>query len=128
MQAKSDKKKAISENLQKLLAQRGLSQKDFAELAGVSKISLNRWMKGKMTPSTPALKKMADFLGVTPEEICPASQINTSCQELSAEEWRTRALIAEAKLAHLSSACAALGQHVQALGTTVNEFGKIISE
>ncbi len=49
-------------------------------------------------------------------------------EEPSPAEWKRRALVAEAKLKNLQEACNAMGQHVQALGCTVQSFGRIISE
>ena len=85
-------------------------------------------------PSDENLQKMAEILGVTitdiTEGITEPREVPKDKRELEVElfEWRERALVAEAKLTHLQSACAALGQHVSALGLTVKNFSDIISE
>ena len=84
-------------------------------------------------PTEENLQKVADALMVKitdlTDKITTERKAPTDARELETElyEWRERALVAEAKLAHLKSACAALGQHVSALGVTVKNFSDIIS-
>ncbi len=48
--------------------------------------------------------------------------------EPTPEEWKQRALLAEAKLRSLQDACNTMGQHVAALASTVQSFGRVIAE
>lgn len=134
MQAKNYTTKEISRNLTRLIRLDGRRQKEIAESAGVNPVNLCRWAKGKSLPSLETVARLADTLGVSPEEItrqAPGESSNCNVINASEErelyEWRERALIAEAKLEHLQKACAALGEHVSALGTTVKNFSDIIS-
>ncbi len=84
-------------------------------------------------PTEENLQKVADALMVKITDltdiITTERKVPTDARELETElyKWRERALVAEAKLAHLQSACTALGQHVSALGVTVKNFSEIIS-
>ena len=131
MQAKNYQIAEISSNLRRLIRLDGRSQKQIAEDAGFSPVNLNRWIKGQRMPTEENLLKLAEILGVElsdiTERITTKSEPITDSKAMEAElyEWRERALVA--KLAHLQSACTALGQHVSALGTTVKNFSEIIS-
>lgn len=133
MQSKNYQLAEISANLRRLVRLDGRSQKQIADAAGVSPVYLNRWMKGQRMPTEENLQKVADALMVKitdlTDKITTERKAPTDARELETElyEWRERALVAEAKLAHLKSACAALGQHVSALGVTVKNFSDIIS-
>ncbi|MBQ4593047.1 MAG: helix-turn-helix transcriptional regulator [Akkermansia sp.] len=134
MQAQNYQLAKISSNLRHLVRRDGRTQRQIAEAAGINPVYVNRWIKGQRMPSDENLQKMAEILGVIitdiTEGITETREIPKDKRELEVElfEWRERALVAEAKLAHLQSACAALGQHVSALGLTVKNFSDIISE
>lgn len=113
------------------LKKRGVKQKDLADFLNVNLITLNRWATGQRAIKPTYLSKIAEFLKVSPEDLLSLnlvldSPLNQDNNDLSS--WRERALIAEAKLAHLRLACKTLGQHVATLGSTVDDFSKIISE
>lgn len=133
MQAKNYQIAEISSNLRRLIRLDGRSQKQIAEAAGLSPVNLNRWIKGQRMPTEENMLKLAEIFGVTlsdiTERITAKGEPITDSKAMEVElyEWRERALVAEAKLAHLQSACTALGQHVSALGTTVKNFSEIIS-
>lgn len=133
MQQKNYQLAEISANLRRLVKLDGRSQKQIADAAGVNPVYLNRWIKGQRMPTEENLQKVADVLMVRiadiTDKITTDRKTPTDARELETElyEWRERALVAEAKLAHLQSACAALGQHVSALGVTVKNFSEIIS-
>lgn len=134
MQAQNYQLAKISSNLRHLVRRDGRTQRQIAEAAGLNPVYVNRWIKGQRMPSDENLQKMAEILGVTitdiTEGITESREVPKDKRELEVElfEWRERALVAETKLAHLQSACAALGQHVSALGLTVKNFSDIISE
>lgn len=94
----------ISENLLKILEEKGLTQRELAERVGLSKVSLNRWCKGKTRPNSAALKKIADYFGMTVAELCGGGDKQEIIRKLSQEAkegedyWRQRAERAEAAL------------------------------
>ena len=109
----------------------GLTQRVIAQKAGINPVYLNRWLTGKRTLSEENAKKVASVLGVDITNIARKlpddADIGNLPELQQMEAWKERALRAEAKLAHLQRACNALGQHVSALGMTVDDFSKIIS-
>lgn len=91
----------ISENLLSLLDKNGLSQREFAERLGLSKVSLNRWIKGKTKPNSAALARIAKYFGVSVAELCGGEGDNQKIiTKVSGGEdyWRQRAEAAEAAL------------------------------
>lgn len=60
---------SFSKELYKLRKERSLSQSELAKELGVSQASINYWEKDQRTPSIDALKKIADYFNVSPEEM-----------------------------------------------------------
>lgn len=54
----------ISENIKKLRAQYHLSQKELAEIAGVSDKAVSTWENGTKKPRISAIQKIADHFGL----------------------------------------------------------------
>jgi transcriptional regulator with XRE-family HTH domain len=59
----------IALKLRVLRERRGLTQKEAAELAGVSELTLQRLESGKQTPYMPTVTKIARAYGVPLEEL-----------------------------------------------------------
>lgn len=57
------------ENLYAVRINRGLSQKQLAEMCDVTQQFIQRIEKGKVNPSVPTIKKLALVLGVTVDEL-----------------------------------------------------------
>lgn len=55
--------------LREIRQQRGLSQYRAARLIGVPETQMSQWELGKTTPSLESLVKLADFYGVTLDEL-----------------------------------------------------------
>ncbi|MCL6473306.1 MAG: helix-turn-helix transcriptional regulator [Firmicutes bacterium] len=55
--------------LEKLLYERNISQSALARRIGVDKSLVNKWVKGKHTPSAYFMTKIAKELGMTEQEI-----------------------------------------------------------
>ncbi|MCR1833126.1 helix-turn-helix domain-containing protein [Oceanobacillus caeni] len=49
-------------NIKIILVKRGISQKEFAEIMGVSQQQMNNWVSGKPIPKMETLLKMSDIL------------------------------------------------------------------
>lgn len=56
---------AFNTRLKKILDDRGISQKDFADRIGVTEVSISRYMTGKRVPRATVIVNMANQLGVT---------------------------------------------------------------
>lgn len=59
----------ISDNLKRLRIERGLTQQQVGEQLGTSKQAYSYWESGQHTPRFETIKKLADILGVTTDQI-----------------------------------------------------------
>ena len=59
----------ISDNLKRLRIERGLTQQQVGEKLGITKQAYSQWESGKHTPRFETIKKLADILGVTTDQI-----------------------------------------------------------
>lgn len=50
--------------LKEILAQRGITLKDFAHMSGISQSNLSNYLNGNISPTLETLKKMASFLNI----------------------------------------------------------------
>ncbi len=47
----------------------GMTQEQFGELFGVSKAVVNNWEHNRNFPNKPNLKRIADYMGTTPDDL-----------------------------------------------------------
>ena len=59
----------FSEKLTELRRRRGLSQEQLADFLGVTRQSVSKWESGSVMPELGKLIAMADFFGVTLDEV-----------------------------------------------------------
>lgn len=55
--------------LKEILAQRGITLKDFAQLSGISQSNLSNYLNGNISPTLDTLKKIASFLEIDVVEL-----------------------------------------------------------
>lgn len=55
--------------LKEILAQRGVTLKDFARLSGISQSNLSNYLNGNISPTLDTLKKIASFLNIDVSEL-----------------------------------------------------------
>ena len=55
--------------LKEILAQRGITLKDFAALSGISQSNLSNYLNGNISPTLDTLKKMATTLNIDLSEL-----------------------------------------------------------
>ena len=60
----------IKENIKKLRISKALTQKQLADVLGVTKTTVSNWETGSVIPNGKALSALADFFGVTTDYIC----------------------------------------------------------
>lgn len=70
----NETREAISDNLRRMLAERGWTQGDlarkiFKEVDTNERMTVSRWITGKTAPSAADLLNLAEALGVTAEDI-----------------------------------------------------------
>lgn len=56
-------KEVFSKNLQYYMERKGISQKELAEIVGVSAPTLNEWIKSKKYPRIDKIEKLANYFG-----------------------------------------------------------------
>ncbi len=65
----------LSEKIQKLRKDRGLTQEQFAELLFVSRTAVSKWETGRGIPSVESLQLLAKLCGVTLDELLQAEEM-----------------------------------------------------
>ena len=55
--------------LKEILAQRGVTLKDFAQMSGISQSNLSNYLNGNISPTLDTLKKIATFLNIDVVEL-----------------------------------------------------------
>ena len=59
----------ISEKIFELIAERGMTQKEFSERTGIAQSSISDWKRKKTNPVSEKILIICDVLGVTPYEL-----------------------------------------------------------
>lgn len=70
-------------NIRSLIKMRGASQKEFALEIGVSQPTVSDWVHNKKDPSGENLQKIADYFGVSPENVKTQNAQEDSAAEIS---------------------------------------------
>lgn len=106
------------DNLRKSVKKSGKSQKELAADAGITPVTLNRWLQGKREPREEELNRLLAVLGTNSEIIQQNNQQEEKTQDTveSLEEWKARALRAESELAILR------GKEAAFEGLTAEEY------
>lgn len=61
---------SLGENLQRIRCTRHITQNAVAEKTGILQSSISQYENGLRTPPIEVLKKIADYYGVTLDELC----------------------------------------------------------
>lgn len=67
--AKEWSKQVFSRNLRKYIADSGKTQKELADIIGVSAPTFNEWVSGKKFPRIDKIQKLADYFGVLKSDL-----------------------------------------------------------
>lgn len=113
-----DNSSKFLDNLRKLVKESGKSQKELAADAGITPVTLNRWLQGKREPREEELNRLLVVLGTNAEIIQQNNQKEEKVPDTteSLEEWKARALRAESELAILR------GKEAAFEGLTAEEY------
>lgn len=81
--------------IKQLRTERGLTQKELAAACGTSQVQIARWEAGQVQPGSASLRKLAEALQCTMDEITPAARklrasevFTPAAKDLTAEERR----------------------------------------
>lgn len=55
----------IGENIRRIRIERGLTQEEFGEIAGVSSMAVSQWENGRAVPRMGAVQRIADHFGIS---------------------------------------------------------------
>ena len=67
------------ERLRQLRKSQHISQRTLSELCGLSKNAVARYESGERTPTMPTLEALADFFGVTMDDLAGRAKIPGDC-------------------------------------------------
>ena len=56
-------------NLQRIMKAQNMTQKELAQLTGLTQMTINSWICGRFSPGLDALEKVCSALGTTPKEM-----------------------------------------------------------
>lgn len=82
----------ISKNLKRLMAEKGVQQKDVAEAIGVTPQALNIWVKGNGVPRMGKIQRLADYFGVQKTDIIEDKEVTEAYESLNAVDIIRNAL------------------------------------
>lgn len=89
----------FKEKLKKIIQESGKTQKALAREAGITEVTLSRWVKGQRTPRQEDFAKLARVLPVSIEMLKESDEDN----EADLEYWKKRANEAESRLQEISA-------------------------
>ena len=73
----------VGENIQHLLDERGMTQKNLAEALGISKQVVNKIIKGNKAINVKEIAEIAQILGVSADDLLMVRDTNTAPDSLS---------------------------------------------
>lgn len=88
----------ISERLNEEKYRRGISEYVMAEEFGATQVSVNRWVSGANLPTRPYWAAIADFLGLTEDEVGVMVRQEKRGRQRASSEIETRVDRLEAQL------------------------------
>ncbi len=71
----------LNEKIQELRKQKGLTQEQLAEVLIVSRAAVSKWESGRGYPNIDSLKAIANFFGVTIDELLSGNELLTIAEE-----------------------------------------------
>lgn len=81
----------ISEKIFQILADKGMSQKEFAERTGISQSTISDWKRKKTNPSSEKIMMICEVLQISPYDLLAEEKEKHSCIDvmapLSGEEF-----------------------------------------
>lgn len=81
-------KQEFGRRLQALILERNWNQAELARAAGLGRDSISTYIKGLVFPDPKNLKKVADALGMTPQQLMPTGMVASIDAEIPALEIR----------------------------------------
>ena len=79
-------KEVFATNLKYYMGRKRISQKELAEVVGVSAPALNDWIKAKKYPRIDKIEMLADFFGCLKSDLIEDKQKQSAESELSIEK------------------------------------------
>ena len=67
--AKEWSKRVFAQTLQRYIAEAGKTQKEIADIIGVSAPTFNEWVSGKKFPRIDKIQKLADYFGILKSDL-----------------------------------------------------------
>ncbi len=108
-QEKNETNGTFCERLALAIKQSKVKQKELAKAINLTPQTLSRYKKGKRTPNSEDLHKLAKFFGVTASWLMGEEPVQIK------SAWQNRALAAEARLRDAERSLSAISKTIEAL-------------
>lgn len=76
-------KEVFARNLNQYMEQRGKTQKELAEIVGVSAPTMHDWLKAKKYPRIDKIEILADYFGILKSDLIEEKTIENSPKEMA---------------------------------------------
>ena len=81
LSVKRIRKSEFGKRLMHLLVQKGMRQAELARKTGLGRDSISQYVRGKTVPTPQSLRKMADVLQITPDQLYPNYSLDAAAEE-----------------------------------------------
>ena len=76
-------KEVFAKNLKRYIEERGILQKDLADVVGVSSTSVNDWVNGKKFPRIDKIEMLADYFGILKSDLIEDKRMREEPEEMA---------------------------------------------
>ena len=76
-------REVFAKNLNMYMQRKGITQKELAEIVGVSAPTMNEWIKAKKTPRMNKIEMLADYFGILKSDLIEEKTIENSPVEMA---------------------------------------------
>lgn len=76
-------KEVFARNLKKYMDRKGMTQREMADIIGVSNSTLNEWLKAKKYPRIDKIDRMADYFGILKSDLIEDKKNPTATDGMS---------------------------------------------
>lgn len=76
-------KEVFAKNLKRYIEEKGILQKELADIVGVSSTSVNDWVNGKKFPRIDKIEMLADYFGILKSDLIEDKSMKDQPEEMA---------------------------------------------